>query len=261
MNMNLNLGKSLLLLAAPLVASWNLGISSSSAAIITGYEVEEANTKEIIYQRVASDFDTRNINKFERYIFEAEDLLSMTRRDTPNNSSVLGDYMTSTLGHLFVQINDVWAPTSQTESTAVLPVNNLGAQSANSRDTQSVYTDEDPFKIFLKSIDFEEHLNTDKNKSPTISYTDYTDRVERVKIKLSPVSEDSTIKAPSENNSATVATTDFTSSSEPLNTKTTPKLAQLPTVGSTKNPESFDIVPVVGSALGLGFLIWMLFQD
>lgn len=250
-----------LLLAAPLVASWNFNISSSSAAMITGYEVPEANTKEIIYERGASNISTPNRNISDRDIFLKKDLLSIAVPDTDKKSPLLGDPMTSTLGHLSVQINDVFSPNSETESTPVAPVNKVRSQSANSQEINSLPPDEDPLKIFVKSIHFEEHLDTGKNPSPTPSYTDYTDRVEQVKINPSPVSEDATIKAPSENNSATAPTNAATQSSEPLNTTTMAELAQLPKVLPTKDPESFDIVPVAGGALGLGFLIWMLFQD
>jgi hypothetical protein len=261
MNRNRSLGQSLLLLAAPLVASWNLDISSSSAAIITGYEVEEANTKEIIYERGASDISPPNINISDRDIFLKKDLLSIAVPDTDKKSPLLGDQMTSILGHLSVQINDVFVPNSETESTPVAPVNNVRSQSAKSQEINSLPPDEDPLKIFFKSIHFEEQLDTGKNPSQTPSYTDYTDRVEQVKINPSPVSEDATIKAPSENNSATAPTNAATQSSEPLNTTTMAELAQVPKVLPTKDPESFDIVPVAGGALGLGFLIWMLFQD
>jgi hypothetical protein len=217
------LGNSLLL-ATSLVASLNLGISSGNAAMIVGSGIE-ASTEETIYRRNGFGISAEEYRS-DRHIFLMKDLLNSTGDDI----------------------------------TPLTPVNNFQSEGANSYEINSIESSEVSLNIFLMLFHSLENSDPSKNQ---FSIASDTDRVEPTEINPSPVSVDPVVKAPSPNNTAKAPKNTSTKSSEPLTSKARLKLAQLPKdVSSDKEVKlPFDPVQIIGGALALGFLFWMLLQD
>ena len=258
MKKNRILGNGLLLLATPLVASLNLGISSSNAAII-GSPGIEASTEETIYRRNRFGISA---NKYmsDRQDFLMQDLLNSTGDEIDNSRSTFGNDFKLILDDVSLGINDFFSSNIETELTPLTPVNNFRSEPANSYEIQSIESSEDPLRVFLNSLPSLEDSDPAKNQSPTATYTGRTQPTE---INPSPVSEDSVVQAPSQNNTVKVPQNTSRESEEPLTTKTRLKIAQLPkAVSIDKKVKSlFDPLQIIGGAIALGFLVWMLLQE
>jgi hypothetical protein len=258
MKKNRILGNSLLLLAAPLVASLNIGISSSNAATISsGIEpsAEETmyggNGLAIVADRHMSD----------RPNFSIEDLLNSTGNDIDNSRSTFGNHLKSILGDVSVGINDFFAPNVETEYTPLTPVNNWRSERANIQAIDSMDSSRDPLRVLLKSFQSVQESEREKNQFAVASSTERTQPTE---INPSPVAEDPVVKEPAQNNTVKTPTPTSIASSEPLPSEVRLKVAQLPKVVSTIDKEVkslFDPLQIIGGAVALGFVVWMLLQD
>ncbi|MCU0546454.1 MAG: hypothetical protein MUE44_30530 [Oscillatoriaceae cyanobacterium Prado104] len=261
MNKHLCLGNSLLLLAAPLVASLNLSISPSNAAILAG-DGMGASTQATIDRLDTLNIDAAITDQSDREILVSEDLLSILSRGSEKKTELKED-LKSFWGNFSAEINEIFASNSETEFIPIAPVNapvnNARSQMANMQaiDLLPPVRNRDPLRVLLKSLNLTEGSDTNKQQVPTRTYTG---RVKPAEINPSPVAGDST-KAPSpETKPAKEKTYTAAPSTQAVSEITKPKLAQLPS-GLQGDRESFDYVKLAGGALGLGFFIWMLFQD
>lgn len=251
-----------LLLAAPLVASLNLAILPSSAAILAGDGIGSPNTQETIARLDVLDIDATKGDRSDREVLVPEDLLSIIDRDLDKKPQ-LGEDRKSFWGNLSAEINDIFASESETEFTAAAPinapVNNVRSSVSNIEASYSPPANKkrDALRVLLKSLNIVGDSDLEKNQPPTRTYIG---KVEPAETNPSPVAEDNAIATPTENKPAKVQTYAATASSQVLKAKTTPKLAQLPPT-LQGDGESFDFMQLGGAALGLGFFIWMLFQD
>jgi hypothetical protein len=251
-----------LLLAAPLVASLNLAILPSSAAILAGDGIGSANTQETIARLDVLNIDAAKEDRSDREVLVPEDLLSILDRKLDKKPQ-LGENRKSFWGNLSAEINNIFASESETEFTAFTPtnapVNNVRSSVSN---IEAIYLNpankkQDALIVLLKSLNIAGDSDSEKNQPPTITYTG---KVEPAEINPSPVAEDNANATPTENKPAKVQTYTAAASSQVVKAKTTPKLAQLPSA-LQGDKESFDFMQLGGAALGLGFFIWMLFQE
>lgn len=258
MKKNRSLGHSLLLLATPLVASWNLGISSSNAATIASSEIE-ASTNETIYPRNGLSISASQYMS-ESHDFLIKDLLNPTGGEIDKSRSTFGNDLKSMLDDVSVGINDFFAPNVEIELTPLTAVNNFRSERVNIQAIDSIGSSEDPLRVWLKSFQSLQDSDPAKNQSPVASYTG---RAQSIEINPTPASEDIAVKEPAQNNTAKTPTPTSIESSEPLPSATRLKVAQLPKVMSIdKEVKSlFDPLQIIGGVVALGFVIWMLLQD
>lgn len=260
MKKNLSLSNNLLLLAAPLVASLNLSISPSNAAILVGNGMG-ASTQATIDRLDTLNIDAANTDRSDREILVSEDLLSILSRRIEKKTELKED-LKSFWGNFSAEINDFWASNSKTEFTPIAPVNtpvnNARSQRANMQaiDLLPPVRNRDPLIVLLKSLNLAEGSDKNKQQVPTRTYTG---RVEPAEINPSPVA-DSTKSPSPETKPAKEKTYAAAPSAQAVSAITKPKLAQLPS-GLQGDREGFDYMQLAGGALGLGFFIWMLFQD
>jgi hypothetical protein len=251
-----------LLLAAPLVASLNLGILPSNAAILAGDGIGSPKTQETIAQLDVLDIDAAKGYQSDREVLVTEDLSSNLDREFDKKTQ-LGEDRKSFWGNLSAEINDIFASESETEFTAPAPINTpvnnvrLSVSNIEAIYSPPVTKKRDALIVLLKSLNIVGDSDSAKNQPSTI--TD-TGKVEPAEINPSPVAEESAIATPTENKAAKVQAYTAGASSQVLKTKTTPKLAQLPPALQGEG-ESFDFMQLGGAVLGLGFFIWMLFQE
>jgi hypothetical protein len=255
MKKNRSFGNSLLL-AIPLVASFNLGISSNAATISSsGIEPSE----ETIYR--GNEFVISvNQQMSERQDFLIQDLLQSTADNIDNSRSTFGNDLISMLGDVSLGINDFFAPNIESEFTPLTPVNNFRSERANSYEINSIYSSEDPLRVLLKSFQSRQDSQPEKNQSQIASDTD---SIQPIEINQTPTSEDIVVKEPAQNNTVKVPQNTSRESEEPLTTETRRKIAQLPkAVSIDKEVKSlFDPLQIIGGAIALGFLVWMLLQE
>ncbi|MGL5060920.1 MAG: hypothetical protein ACRC62_13170 [Microcoleus sp.] len=257
-----SLGNSLLLTAA-LVSSLSLDIAPSTAAVLGGDNIASANTSEIIDRLDPLDIDAAGGDTSDRNIVLNQDVSSILNREINKNPSTLGEDIQSFLGTLSDEVHGAFASNSDAEFTKVVSVVPGRSQLANIPEINSIPPSQDPLKVLLKSLNSGAGSDPAKQQPPMQSYISYTDKVEPSEINPSPISENNQIAASPTNQSAkkqTYITYNVAPSSEPVKTKEVKTLAQLPS-GIQGDRESFDLLQLAGGALGVGFFIWMLFQE
>jgi hypothetical protein len=259
MKKNRSLGNSLLLLAAPLVASLNIGISSSNAATIASSGIEPSSEETMYGGNGLAIVADGHMS--DRPNFSIEDLLNSTGDDIDNSRSTFGNHLKSILGDVSLGINDFFAPNVETEYTSLTPVNNWRSERANIQAIDLLDSNKDPLRVLLKSFQSVQESEREKNQFPVTSYTE-TESTQPIEINPSPVAEDPVVKEPAQNNTAKTPTPTSIESSEPLPSEVKLKVAQLPKSTIDKEVKSmFDPLQIIGGAVALGFVVWMLLQD
>jgi hypothetical protein len=256
-----SLGNSLLLLAIPLVASWNIEISPSNAATIANSGIEPSAEETISGGNELAIVANRHMSNGHDFLIE--DLLNSTGDNIDNSRSTFGNHLKSMLSDVSVGINDFFAPSVEMELTPLTSVNTFRSERANIQAIDSIDSSQDPLRVLLKSFQSVQESEREKNQFPVTSYTE-TESTQPIEINPSPVAEEPVVKEPAQNKVATTPTPTSIESPELLTTKDRQKIAQLPKAMSTIDKEVkslFDPLQIIGGALALGFVIWMFLQD